>query len=462
MVAAISNSKVIATYRERTKGSAALAAQARDIFPSGITHDARRTDPYGIYVTRAEGSRKWDVDGNEYVDYFGGHWALILGHNHPQVLKAMHESLDCGTHFGSNHTRELEWAQLVCELVPSAERVRFTSSGTEATHLALRLARAATGRRKVARFQTHFHGWHDHMTSGYSSHFDGSPTVGVLPAVADSVVLLPPDDPEAIRARLEQDPDIAAIILEPTGSTFGLIPMPESTLRLLREVTAEQGIVLIFDEVVTGFRVSKGGAQAHYGITPDLTTLAKILAGGLPGGAVVGRSDILDGLDHDKTSAKGVEKIQHQGTYNANPVSAAAGIAALRLIRDTDVTDTANAVAADIRQALNKVIVDKGLKWASYGEFSGFHLFLNPQARDISPHTFAPETIAFAELKANPPGLVDKLRLAMMLGGVDITGWPGGTVSAAHTAEDVDRTATAFAAAIDMLAAKGELKQWLS
>ena len=265
---ALSNSRIEAAYRERTRRSAELAKEARDLFPSGITHDSRKLDPYTIYVDRAEGPRKWDVDGNEYIDYFGGHGALMLGHHHPDIDRVIVEALGRGTHFGSSHEGEVRWAQAVKELVASAERVRFTSSGTEATHLALRIARAATGRRKVMRFRTHFHGWHDHMTQGYVSHFDGSATPGVLDEVAGSVVLVDPGDEAGMREALAGDPDIAAAILEPTGASFGLIPLRPSFLAALREATAEAGTLLIFDEVVTGFRVSPGGAQAEFGISP--------------------------------------------------------------------------------------------------------------------------------------------------------------------------------------------------
>ena len=251
--AVLSDSKIVATYRERTKGSERLAGEAKDLFPSGVTHDARILQPYGIYVTRAKGSHKWDVDGNEYIDYFGGHGALLLGHNHPKVLAAIHEALDNGTHFGANHALEIRWAQLVQKLIPSAQRVRFTSSGTEATLMALRLARAWTGKSKLVRFKGHFHGWHDHMTSGFRSHFDGSPTVGVLSALAEKVVLLEPGDMDAARSLITSDHEIAAVILEPTGLLFSRVPGSPDFLTVLRDLTAQHGIVLIFDEVVTGF-----------------------------------------------------------------------------------------------------------------------------------------------------------------------------------------------------------------
>ena len=453
----LSNSKIVAAYREKTATSAALFAEARSLFPSGVTHDVRHLQPYGIYVSRAQGSRKWDVDGNEYVDYTGGHGALMLGHNHPQVMAAIHEAMDLGTHFGSNHAIEIEWAKLIQRLVPSAERVRFTASGTEATMMALRLARAHTGRQRIIRFKTHFHGWHDHATSGITSHFDGSPAVGLLPAVAENTVLVPPSDIDAVRDVLENDGDIAGAILEPTGASFGMVPASPEYVGQLRELTEKHGVVLIFDEVVTGFRVSPGGAQAHLGITPDLTTLAKILAGGLPGGAVVGRKDILDNLDFDVARTAGREKVQHQGTFNANPVSAAAGLAALKIIAEGDACAKANAFGAALRARLTGVLVDEGIRWGSYGEYSGFHLFTNPGNRAVDPRAFDPAAYPFEELKSNPPQVVAKLRLAMLLGGVDITGWPGGTITAAHGDEDLERTVAAFRESIGMLKREGEL-----
>ena len=209
--AQLESSPIVEAYRARTRESAALATDASAQFPSGITHDSRHLRPYGLFIERAQGPRKWDVDGHEYVDYFGGHGALLLGHSHPEVIAAAHTALDAGSHFGAGHQLELRWAQIVQRLIPSAERVRFTSSGTEATHLALRLARAHTGRNKILRLKGHFHGWNDHMTSGYSSHFDGSPTPGVLPGIAEGIRLVDPGDLDAIDQALRSDNDIAAV-----------------------------------------------------------------------------------------------------------------------------------------------------------------------------------------------------------------------------------------------------------
>ena len=246
--------------------------------------------PHPIFVDKAEDARKRDLDGNTYVDYQGGHGALLLGHAHPAVTASVAEQLGRGSHYGANHEMETRWAELIQEMMPSAEMVRFTSSGTEATMMAFRIARAATQRPKLLRFRGHFHGWHDHVAFGVVSHFDGTPTPGVLPEVAGNVVLVTPNDVAGLHAALARHgPAIAAVIIEPTGSNYGQVPVAPEFVRTLREVTAEHGIVLIFDEVVTGFRVARGGAQAVLGIKPDLTTLAKIVAGGLPGGAVTGR-----------------------------------------------------------------------------------------------------------------------------------------------------------------------------
>jgi glutamate-1-semialdehyde 2,1-aminomutase len=451
------NSRILAEYRQRTPGSAQWAEAARQTFPSGITHDARQMWPYGIYVDRAEGSRKWDVDSNEYVDYFGGHGALLLGHNHPKIIAAVRDTLARGTHFGANHVAEVRWGQGVQALLPSAERVRFTASGTEATHLAVRLARAHTGRSRLVRFRMHFHGWNDHMTSGFSNHFDGSPTPGVVKGVADDVLLLPPGDVGALKDAFATHGDIAAVVVEPTGGTFGRVPIEPEFLAVLREVTAKAGTILIFDEVITGFRVSPGGAQGEFGITPDLTTLAKILAGGLPGGALAGRADILEHLDFEVAEQKGFEKVQHPGTFNANPLSAAAGATALDIIRSEPICRTANDYAAELRDRLNAELRAAGVPWAVYGTFSGFHIFLNPDRRSVDV-SFDALRVPPDELKATPRPLADKLRLALLINGIDLGGWMGGLVSAQHGEPEMRDTVAGFSRALAMLKDEGEMR----
>ncbi|TMJ25928.1 MAG: aminotransferase class III-fold pyridoxal phosphate-dependent enzyme, partial [Alphaproteobacteria bacterium] len=310
------NSAIVTDYKARTQGSGALFERARKVLPSGITHDARYLDPYSIHVARAKGPRKWDVDGNEYVDYFGGHGAMLLGHSHPAVVEAVQKQMELGTHFGSSHELEVRWAELICELTPCAEKVRFTSSGTEASHMAIRLARAHTGKDKIVRFVGHFHGWHDNVSAGAGASFDGSTTPGVPQGVTDLSIVMPSDDVAAVVKLIETRDDIAAVMFEPSGASCGQVPLPPGFAQAVRDATAKKGVVMLMDEVITGYRWSSGGAQKALGVTPDLCIQAKIVAGGLPGGAVAGKREILDRIDHASTAAKKIEKIAHPGTYN--------------------------------------------------------------------------------------------------------------------------------------------------
>jgi glutamate-1-semialdehyde 2,1-aminomutase len=269
--------------------------------------------------------------------------------------------------------------------------------------------------------------------------------------------LVDPND----RAGVEQafaGHSVAGVILEPTGSSTGMVPVAPGFLAFLREKCDKHGAVLIFDEVVTGFRVSPGGAQQASGVTPDLGTFAKIIAGGLPGGAICGKEAILELLDFEKAASKGFEKIGHQGTYNANPVSAAAGLAALEIIEKDGICEQANAYGTALRSELNQVLRAEGVPWAVYGDYSTFHVFTNPKARaDVGPDAFNPLDYDYSELKANAPGAVQKLRIAMILNGVDIMGWPGGNIAAVHTDEDRAKTVEAFAASLQLMKAEGDL-----
>ena len=453
-----SNSPIETRFRELSPGSLERTARAREVFPSGVVHDSRRMWPYPLYVERAKGAYKWDVDGNRYIDYFGGHGALILGHGDERVLKAVHEQLERGTHFAACHDLEVAWGERLKALVPCAERVRFMASGTEANLMALRIARAHTGRTVLVRFRGHFHGWQDHVAFGVDSHLDGTASPGVLDGIADQVVLADAADVAGTVALLESREDIAAVIVEPTGGSFGAIPTAPGLLEALREATSRRGIVLIFDEVVTGFRVAPGGAQSYYGVTPDLASFAKIVAGGLPGGCVAGRKALLDHLDFEVSAQLGQEKIAHQGTFNANPASAAAGNAALEILVQDNLCERASQRAAEIRAALNGVFTEEGVPWACYGEHSGFYFFTDPSRIGVNPADFDARTWTLDDIKAcASQQSVRKLRLALLVNGVDISGKPGGIVSGVHSAEDVDRSADATRAAVRALRAEGEL-----
>jgi len=451
------NSQIVAAFEEKTRKSKARHLEARDVFPSGIVHDSRHMKPHPIYVERAEGSRKWDADGNEYIDYYGGHGSLLLGHAHPSMVKAVSEQISQGTHPAACHDLELTWGQLVKLLIPSAERVRFMSSGTEANLMAIRLARAFTGKNKLVRFKNHFHGWQDHVAFG--SKYAGTDNVpGIINGIIENVIVADPADPEDVREILETGDDIAAVILEPTGASSGQIPLGRDFVKMLRDVTETRGIVLIFDEVVTGFRRSPGGAQAALGLLPDLTALAKILAGGLPGGAVCGRRDIMQLLDFEAAEFHGFEKIPHQGTFNANPLSAATGVAMLSQVAEGDVTDVANAQGDKFVAACNQVFADEGVSWAAYGQGSSIYFFTNPDGMAIDTLSFdaAAQPIPVMEKAGGHPAAA-LFRLAMLINGVDINSKPGAIISAAHTDEDIAETAEAVRAALGMLKVEGHL-----
>jgi len=453
----LEHTEILRRYRARTPRSADQARVAADLFPGGVTHDSRHLPPYGIFVDRAERARKWDIDGNAYIDFFGGHGALLLGHGRAEVVSAVREAMERGTQFAASHPLENDWAERIKRLVPSAERVRFTSSGTEASLMAVRLARAHTGRDRILRFPGHYHGWQDDMTKGYAGGAASDTPLGVPSAVAGNTVLADPWDDAALEAVFDREGPFAAAILEPLGSATGQVPIEPAFLHRLRALTAESATVLIFDEVITGFRVAPGGVQAELGVTPDLTVLAKIVAGGLPGGAIVGRRTILEQLDFAAAARARRDKIYHPGTFNANPLSAAAGVAVLDLIADGGACRRAAKTAQELRSGLNAVLAEEGVGFAAYGRSSAFHLFLNPEGRAIRPWDFDPFKMSQAELRTKPALLSRALRLAMLVHGVDLAGWPGGLVSTAHGGVEIDETLDAFRASLRLLYADGLL-----
>jgi glutamate-1-semialdehyde 2,1-aminomutase len=438
-------------YVERRPRSAALHGRAVKVLPSGVTHDARHLRPFPIAVERAAGSRKWDIDGHEYVDYVMGHGALLLGHNHPVVTDAARRQLELGTHFGAGHVKEVEWAEEVVRLVPSAEVVRFTSSGTEATLMALRLARAHTGRPAVLKFERHFHGWHDYVAA--SSKYAGAAPAGVPNSTMESIVVVPPDI-EAVRRACDERPDIGAIIVEAAGASSGALPIPEGFLRELRELTAARGIVFIMDEVVTGFRWAPGGVQEVEGVRPDLTALAKILAGGFPGGAVAGKREVLERLAFSPPGEWLAEKVRHPGTFNANPLSAAAGVACLREVANGEHQRAASETARSLRTGMNTELCRTGVPGCIYGEASAFRIVLGgdapPEARDYNARDLPIDL-----LERDAPAEAGRLlQLALLSRGVHFFGL-GGMVSSVHNEEDLQRTLDAWTGSLEALSREG-------
>lgn len=429
-----------------------LYDQACKVFPSGVTHDSRFMTPFPIYVERASGSKKWDVDGNEYIDYWVGHGSLILGHGRPEVIDAVRAQLEKGTHYGACHRLEIEWGELVKKLIPSAEKVKFVASGTEATLMALRLARTFTGKNKIVKFEGHFHGWHDSVIAGIKPPFSVPASPGIPKDVLDNTLLCPPNDAESLRRILEQDDDIAAVIIEPTGASFVAIPTHDGFIQKLRELTTQYGVLLVFDEVVTGFRVAPGGAQEYYGVMPDLTALAKVLGGGFPGGAVAGRGDIMEYLEFrsDKEWNR-YKKLYHPGTFNANPLSASAGVAALKVVSTGEDIEKVNRIAQNLRDELNRVIDRHSINWCVYGLFSGFRIFKGHGCDKRPSCDFQICDYDYARLKAGGDPLVEQnFRRGMILHGVDIS--PSlALTSSAHSMEDVGKTVEAFDKTIKLM-----------
>src|SRR5215468_9042731 len=432
-------------YRAKHAKSAALWERARHSIPGGITHDIRHLAPFPTYVERAAGTRKRDVDGNEYVDYWMGHGALFLGHCHPAVVRAVQEQVARGTHLGACHELEVRWAELVTRLVPCAELVRFTMSGTEATHLAMRVARAFTGRSRIVKFTGHFHGWHDGAVAGVNPPYDVPMSAGVPGATLDQVVICPPNDIKAVQVALERG-DVAAVILEPAGGQSGTTPTIPGYLQELRALTTRHGVVLIFDEVITGFRYSPGGAQAYFGVTPDMTTLAKIVAGGLPGGALCGRRALMSTMTHRGDPVwDRAERVAQNGTFNSNPVCAAAAIATLELVADGGLHARANKIADELRAGIGLVIKRVGAPGTCFGESSIVHVSFEGR----------PGLAGFDRPRRGD--LYQLLRCALLNNGVDcaaLHGW----LSAVHSDEDVARTLVAYEKALIAMAAEGCFK----
>src|SRR5215472_18660340 len=429
--------------------SKAHAQRAGRVLPGGVTHDVRRAAPFPLAVARADGAHKWDLDGHEIICYVMGHGALLLGHSHPDVVAAVRHQATVAFHPGASHELETEWAEAVVDLVPSAEVVRFTASGTEASLLALRLARAATGRERVVKLAGHFHGWHDQVSFGTDPPFHGPDTAGV-PAVLGQVVTVVPADAHALAAALRGE-DVAAVILEPSGAAWGTVPLPAGLLADLRALTAATGIVLIFDEVVSGFRWSPGGVQAVAGVTPDLTTMAKIVAGGMPGGALGGAAGVMEVLAFRDG---GTVKVNHPGTHNAHPVSAAAGIAMLDAVADGAAQSRADETATWLRRELDGAFARTGVAGFVYGESSTFRVVIGMERPAGGPPSWW-RTVGPAPLKQGmEPEVLDALQAGMLLEGVHF--FQGrGLVGTAHTEADVDRTVTAFERTLLRLRADG-------
>jgi glutamate-1-semialdehyde 2,1-aminomutase len=412
----------------KTQRSEELFRKAQELIPGGVNSPVRAFRSVGgnpRFIARGEGSHLFDVDGNEYIDYVGSWGPLLLGHRHPEILAALEGALATGTSFGAPTEAEIELAAAICDAVPSIEMVRLVNSGTEATMSAIRVARGFTGRDLTIKFEGCYHGHVDSLLvkAGSGMATLGIPdTQGVPSRFADTTIALPFNSVDAVEQAFRTHPDeIAAVIVEPVAGNMGCVPPLPGYHEALREITARHGALLIFDEVMTGFRVAFGGAQQRYNIKPDLTTLGKVIGGGLPVGAYGGRKDIMS-----KVAPSG--PIYQAGTLSGNPLAVAAGIAMLRHLKaHPEIYDRLEANAAKLCAA-----VPPGITANRVGSMFTF-FFNNGPVTDWESAKLS-DTVRFG-----------RFFRAMLDRGIYIapSQYEAAFVSAAHTDEDISKTVAA-------------------
>jgi glutamate-1-semialdehyde 2,1-aminomutase len=434
-------------YIRKNPRSAELYPKFKQVFLSGgAGHDGQVAGPFPIVIDRGQGPRKWDVDGNEYIDFGMGSASLLLGHAHPEVVEALVQAAPQGSHYGGPVEKMLEWGERVCTLMPCAERVRFVGSGAESTMLAMRVARAFTGKEKIIRWEAHYHGWHDYVMPGNLSPFDVPASSGIPQGAVDSVIVLPPDL-GALERTLAADKNVAGVITEGSGASYGTVPLQPGFVAGVRKLTEQYGVVMILDEVITGFRWSPGGLQQRLGVTPDLCTMAKVLTGGLPGGAVGGRADVMQVIEQTGDSHRDrYERVSHGGTFNANPLCAATGNAALKIVATGEMQENADRMADRLRRGLREIVQRYEVAACVYGEASTFHLYFG--ARSI-------EGLDANTLKGIPGEIQRGFRQALQVRGVDLMSRCSGVLSGVHTEADIDQSLEGFDGAIKAMIEEG-------
>lgn len=424
--------------------SHALFTRAQALLPGGVNSPVRAFKSVGgepFFVQRADGAYLHDVDGNRYIDYVGSWGPMIVGHNHPAVRDAVQAAIQDGLSYGAPCPAEVTMAETIARLVPSCEMVRMVNSGTEATLSAIRLARGATGRNRIVKFEGCYHGHGDSflVKAGSGMLTLGVPTSPGVPAgLSELTLTLSYNDFDGATALFEQyGGEIACLIIEPVVGNANCLPPREGYLQHLRDLCTKHGALLIFDEVMTGFRVALGGAQAHYGITPDLTTFGKIIGGGMPVGAYGGRRDLMQQIAP-------AGPIYQAGTLSGNPVAMAAGLAMLELIQAPGFHDRLAAATATLCEGLEAAARDAGVPLTTTRVGAMFGLFFTDQQVDTYAQAVACDTAAF-----------NRFFHAMLERGVYLapSAFEAGFMSSAHTLDVIDATIAAAREAFKVVAA---------
>jgi len=405
--------------------------RAEALMPGGVSSPVRAFGAVGgkpLFIARGAGSRIWDLDGNAFLDYVLSWGPLILGHAHPKVVEAVRQALETGSSFGAPTEREIELAEHITEAMPAVEQVRFVNSGTEATMSAVRLARAATGRPGILKFEGCYHGHADALLvqAGSGATTFGAPSSpGVPPEVTQHTLLAPYNDLEAVERVCGENRDrLAAILVEPVAGNMGVVPPAEGFLQGLRDVADRTGALLVFDEVMTGFRVARGGAAQRYGIRPDLVTLGKVIGGGLPVGAYGGRRDLM-------ARVSPVGPVYQAGTLSGNPLAMAAGIATLDLLAEPNAYETLETKSARLEKGLAEAVREAKIPARVQRVGSMLTLFFTAGAVADYAGARLCDTEAFGRF------FQGMLRRGIYLPPSPFEAW---FVSLAHTDEDIRRT----------------------
>jgi glutamate-1-semialdehyde 2,1-aminomutase len=374
-------------YEKLINRSLSLYNRARKRIPGGVAYSVRYFEPFPVYAKYAKGSRIYDVDGREYVDMWMGHGAIIMGHSYPPVIREAVAQIKEGPHIGFSTEWEIKHAEQISKMIPCAEMVKPTNSGTEANMYAIRLARAYTGRRKIVKFEGHWHGGYDALQKGTNFPYDKPSSSGLHDSLMEDTIVAPFNDVEGLRQRVKGiEEDIACYIIEPVPAAGGFIPSERDFLSTLREICNKYNSILIFDEVVTGFRISPGGAQQYYRIEPDLTILGKIVGGSVfPAGALCGVKEIMERTDH--TKYRNESRVFVGGTYSGNPLTARAGYTLLKKL-DTgreSIYPYLERLGEKARKGIEKILSEKSFPAHVTGIGSLFCIHFTPvKPKDVS------------------------------------------------------------------------------